>query len=101
MRENVLPFPAKSINKLDEAGISLRQQSLWTAICVTATVGTFFLFAGGIIVSLMAYLETGFYTTMNSRIGGILFFAAFPVCFLAAHALDKIAFYRQAGKKLN
>ena len=80
MRENILPFQAQinrqSAQQTENFG---RLKTIWSAATLAFAATAFILFSSGLIVSLMAYLETGFYQGFNSELGGLLLSAAFPL----------------------
>lgn len=98
MKENVLPFPAHINQTIYSDKTDERRRILWTTTVSFSAFAGFLLFAAGFIVSLLAYLETGVYQSANSRLGGYLLLTAFPMFLLAAHALDKSAFYKRREK---
>ncbi len=102
MREFTLPLPAITNEETQNSIEIFRQRKTrWTVAAFFFVVSGFLFGASGFTMSVLAYLESGEFARTNSRIGGYLIFAAFPLFFLAAHALDKIALNRRAEKLAN
>ena len=98
MREISLPLTAISGSNRQNINLYRQRLTRWTfAACFFAMTG-FLLVVAGFLTSILAYLEAAEYEKTNSRIGGLLIFAAFPLFFIAAHALDKIALNKRAEK---
>lgn len=101
MRENILPATTVSNFVKQDASAFGRRRSAWTLAAIVFSVGGFLLGLTGMLLSALAYLEAAEHRNVNSRLGGLLMLFALPLFFLAAHALDRIAFYKQAGKLEN
>ena len=98
VRANILPYQANIKHDISHTQILQRRKTLWTAASIGSAIIGLLLIAGGFVLSLTAYLESDADTVLNSRLGGFLLLAAFPVFFFAAHALDKIALVKKAEK---
>ena len=98
MRNNALPYPVNISSKKNAKEIFQQQRSRWTTAAVTFAIIGMIVGISGLVVSFLAYLEYDAYRKTNSRIGGLLTFAAFPLFLFAAHALDKITLIKRAER---
>lgn len=90
MKEISLPFktPAKSEVKKSNL-FSDKKSRLIFSICFFAVSG---ILCGliGFLLTFISVSETDEFRSLNSKIGSLFIFAAFPLFFLAAHSLDQI-----------
>lgn len=90
MKEISLPFKSVTGDKTHKSkSSSKKKQRLIFAACFCAVSG---ILCGliGFLMTFISILETDGFRYMNSKIGSLFVFAAFPLFFLAAHLLDRI-----------
>ncbi len=90
MKEISLTLKTIEKSEAKKSGLFSNKRSRLTfAVCFCAVSG---ILCGliGFLLTFISVLETAEFRSLNSKIGSLFIFAAFPLFFLAAHSLDRI-----------
>lgn len=98
MKGIVFTRQAIYINRNSEKSINYRNRQRWTFAAVTSSIIGIFLGLTGLILSILTVFEPIEYSTVNSRIGGLMILSILPIFLFAAHCLDKIDDAERAEK---